>query len=165
MDLSASSTSGKTEGKWMCAMEPTGHGFRGEVEVEVEVQVRARCHPTHWWRFEPLACMMAGLEEFGKRHNGRNGIHGTINAYTILAGLAGCSQGTLTLSNRPFPQDYGRIYLSFQAKVYGTGDASARHGVELHMIEYIVSKNSITKENATKQTQVWGEGAEGLSVV
>lgn len=40
MELVASSSSGKTEGKWMCLMDPTGQGFRGEVEIELEVQVK-----------------------------------------------------------------------------------------------------------------------------
>jgi hypothetical protein len=30
---------GKTEAKWMCTMETTSRGYRGEVELEVEVQV------------------------------------------------------------------------------------------------------------------------------
>ena len=55
-------------------------------------------------------------------------------------------------------QGYGRVFLGLQAKVYSRSDSSAKHGVPLHVIEYIVSKNSITKENATKQTQVMRVG-------
>ncbi|GBF99192.1 hypothetical protein Rsub_11637 [Raphidocelis subcapitata] len=75
------------EAQWMCAMELTGRGVRGELEVELEVV------------------------------------------------------------------DYGRVCLPLQAKVYAMGDSSAKHGVSLHAVEYLLYKHSITGNIKVLTTQ------------
>ncbi|KAI8469088.1 MAG: hypothetical protein J3K34DRAFT_522456 [Monoraphidium minutum] len=50
-------------------------------------------------------------------------------------------------------QDYGRLLLPLQAKVYAPSDGSARHGVALLAVEYLISKHSLTQEVRVLKTQ------------
>jgi hypothetical protein len=63
----------------------------------------------------------------------------------------GCSDGYY---NCRLLQGYGKVCLPLQAKVYTMTDNSAKHGVSLHAVEYLLHKHSITKEIRVLATQV-----------
>jgi hypothetical protein len=98
---SASGGRSITEAEWMCTMDITGHGFRGELEIEVEVQVRGGG-----------GLMVAGGEQRGE------------GSLPLLP-----SHNLALLQHIPTTgQGYGRMCLPLQAKVYAMTDHSAKHG-------------------------------------
>lgn len=54
---------------------------------------------------------------------------------------------------RPPPQGYGKVLLPMQAKVYSEQDTSAKHGVTLRSVDYLLMRHGITGEVRVMQTQ------------
>jgi hypothetical protein len=142
-----------SEAKWMCDMEQTGRGFRGELELEVQVQDYGRL-------LLPLQAKVYAIGDHSANHGGLCVPANPAKRTPAEACLEACGARPVAAVGALQSRRSGVGGVGGGGTLTGRPSSppcSRNAGISLHSVEYMLHKHSITGEIKVLMSQVRGQ--------